>query len=166
MSRIEMGVMKHTLVMVLAAAMVLTACGGASGSVGGPQAAGGAKTAATGQTAGAAQTAGEAKAPGAYRQISMEEALAEMAETEGYLMLDVRTKEEFADGHIPGAVNIPVETIGSEAPAELPDREQRIYVYCRSGNRSKQASQKLVNLGYADIVEFGGIRDYKGEVEK
>ena len=65
---------------------------------------------------------------------------------------------------IPGAVNIPNETIASEAIQQLPDKEQLILVYCRSGNRSKQASEKLVNLGYTNIVEFGGINDWSGEV--
>ena len=66
--------------------------------------------------------------------------------------------------HIPGAVNIPNETIASGAIQQLPDKEQLILVYCRSGNRSKQASEKLVNLGYTNIVEFGGINDWSGEV--
>ena len=70
------------------------------------------------------------------------------------------------EGHIPGAINIPNESIGTEEIAELPDKDQTIYVYCRSGNRSKQASQKLVDLGYTNVIEFGGIIDYSGEIEK
>ena len=81
-----------------------------------------------------------------------------------YIVLDVRTEQEYASGHIPGAVNIPNETIVSGAIQQLPDKEQLILVYCRSGNRSKQASEKLVNLGYTNIVEFGGINDWSGEV--
>ena len=81
-----------------------------------------------------------------------------------YIVLDVRTEQEYASGHIPGAVNIPNETIASGAIQQLPDKEQLILVYCRSGNRSKQASEKLVNLGYTNIVEFGGINDWSGEV--
>ena len=98
-----------------------------------------------------------------YTQISMEEAVAMMATEENYIILDVRTAEEFAEKHIPNAINIPNETIGSEEIAELPDKNQLILVYCRSGNRSKQASEKLVALGYTNIYEFGGIIDWTGE---
>ncbi|MBQ3548353.1 MAG: rhodanese-like domain-containing protein [Oscillospiraceae bacterium] len=98
-----------------------------------------------------------------YQQISMDEAIAMMEEESNYMILDVRTPEEFADKHIPGAINIPNETIGTEEIPELPDKEQLILVYCRSGNRSKQASDKLVGLGYTNIVEFGGINDWPGE---
>lgn len=101
-----------------------------------------------------------------YRQISMDEAVELMKEETGYLILDVRTKEEYESGHIPGAVCVPNETIGDTAPAELPDKEQLIFVYCRSGNRSKQAAKKLIALGYSNIVEFGGIIDWNGETEK
>ncbi len=96
-------------------------------------------------------------------QISTDEAIAMMEEKNNYIILDVRTPEEFADKHIPDAINIPNETIGTEEIPELPDKEQLILVYCRSGNRSKQASDKLVNLGYTNIVEFGGINDWPGE---
>ena len=99
-----------------------------------------------------------------YTQISMEEAVAMMATEENYIILDVRTAEEFAEKHIPNAINIPNETIGSEELAELPDKNQLILVYCRSGNRSKQASEKLAALGYTNIYEFGGINDWTGEV--
>jgi len=98
-----------------------------------------------------------------YRQINMDEAITMMGEESGYVILDVRTPEEFADKHIPGAINIPNEAIGSEEIPELPDKDQLILVYCRSGNRSKQASEKLVALGYTNIVEFGGINDWPGE---
>ena len=99
-----------------------------------------------------------------YRQIGMEEAIAMMEEETNYIILDVRTLEEFSEGHIPGAINIPNEDIGTAEIPELPNKEQRILVYCRSGNRSKQAAEKLVALGYTNIVEFGGIRDWPGEV--
>ena len=98
-----------------------------------------------------------------YRQISMEEAVTMMAEETGYIILDVRTAQEYSEKHIPGAINIPNETIGDQDIPELPDKEQLILVYCRSGNRSKQASEKLVKLGYTNIVEFGGINDWTGE---
>ena len=98
-----------------------------------------------------------------YRQINAEEAAAMMEEESGYIILDVRTAEEDREKRIPGAINIPNETIGTEDIPELPDMEQLILVYCRSGNRSKQASEKLVKLGYTNIVEFGGINDWTGE---
>ncbi|MBE5766366.1 MAG: rhodanese-like domain-containing protein [Clostridiales bacterium] len=99
-----------------------------------------------------------------YRQITMDEAVSVMANETDYLILDVRTPEEFASGHIPGAVNLPNEDIGTEEILSLSDKDKLILVYCRSGNRSKQAAQKLVNLGYTNIVEFGGIMDWKGEI--
>ena len=99
-----------------------------------------------------------------YQQITAEEAAKMMQSETDYIVLDVRTEQEYASGHIPGAVNIPNETIASGAIQQLPDKEQLILVYCRSGNRSKQASEKLVNLGYTNIVEFGGINDWSGEV--
>ena len=98
-----------------------------------------------------------------YRQINMDEAITMMEEESSYIILDVRTPEEFAKKHISGALNIPNETIGTEEIPELPDKDQLILVYCRSGNRSKQASEKLVALGYTNIVEFGGINDWPGE---
>ena len=98
-----------------------------------------------------------------YRQVNAEEAASMMEEETGYIILDVRTAQEYSEKHIPGAINIPNETIGTEDIPELPDKEQLILVYCRSGNRSKQASEKLVKLGYTNIVEFGGINDWTGE---
>ena len=98
-----------------------------------------------------------------YRQIGMNEAVAMMEEETQYIILDVRTPEEFAQRHIPGAINVPNEIIETQALSQLPDKEQLILVYCRSGNRSKQASEKLVGLGYTNVVEFGGINDWPGE---
>ena len=88
-----------------------------------------------------------------------------MEEETDYIILDVRTTEEYEEKHITGAVNLPNETIKTEEITQLPDKEQLILVYCRSGNRSKQASQKLADLGYTNIVEFGGIKDWTGETE-
>ena len=99
-----------------------------------------------------------------YRQISMEEAVTMMAEETGYIILDVRRADEFATGHIPGAINVANESIGTDEIPELPDKKQLIMVYCRSGRRSKEAAEKLVKLGYTNIVEFGGILDWKGEI--
>ena len=107
--------------------------------------------------------AAPAESEASYRQVSMDEAIAMMEEKNDYIILDVRTPEEFAEKHIPDAINIPNETIGTEEIPELPDKEQLILVYCRSGNRSKQASEKLVRLGYTNIVEFGGINDWPCE---
>ena len=98
-----------------------------------------------------------------YRQITMQEAVEMMEKEENYVILDVRTHQEFAAGHIPDAIVIPNETIGTEEISQLPDKDQLIMIYCRSGNRSKQASDKLVKLGYNNIIEFGGIIDWPGE---
>ena len=98
-----------------------------------------------------------------YSQVSPEEAAAMMEEETDYIILDVRTQEEYETAHIPGAICIPNETIGTEDIPELPDKEQLILVYCRSGNRSKQASEKLAKQGYTNIVEFGGINSWTGE---
>ena len=108
--------------------------------------------------------AAQAQKEQSYRQINMDEAIAMMEAESDYIILDVRTPEEFSEKHIPGAINIANETIGSEEIPELPDKDQLILVYCRSGNRSKQASEKLVALGYSNIIEFGGINDWPGEV--
>ena len=108
--------------------------------------------------------AAQAQREQSYRQIDMDEAIAMMEAESDYIILDVRTPEEFSEKHIPGAINIANETIGSEEIPELPDKDQLILVYCRSGNRSKQAPEKLVALGYTNIVEFGGINDWPGEV--
>lgn len=101
-----------------------------------------------------------------YKQITMQEAKELFEKGGDYIIVDARRTDEFAEGHIPGAICIPNETIGTEEISELPDKEQLIYVYCRSGNRSKQASEKLVALGYTNIVEFGGIIDWTGEIVK
>lgn len=103
-----------------------------------------------------------------WKQIGMEEAMDLMKSEEKYMILDVRRADEFASGHIPGAVNLANEVIGEDdaaVEAVLPDKDQLILVYCRSGNRSKQASQKLADLGYTRVVEFGGIQDWPGEIE-
>lgn len=98
-----------------------------------------------------------------YREITTDEAMVMMNEEENYVILDVRRADEFAEKYIPGAINVPNEEIADSEIPELPDKNQLILVYCRSGNRSKQASKKLVALGYTNVVEFGGIIDWKGE---
>ena len=107
---------------------------------------------------------GAAPQAAAYKQISQEEAAQQMEDGGDILILDVRRPDEFAAGHIVGAVNIPNETIGTEEIPQLPDKDQTILVYCRSGNRSKQASQKLADLGYTDVREFGGISTWEGPI--
>ena len=99
----------------------------------------------------------------AYRQVNPEEAAAMMESETDYILLDVRTQQEYKQGHIPGAICVPNEAIGSGEISELPDKEQLILVYCRSGNRSKQAAEKLANAGYTNVVEFGGILSWTGE---
>lgn len=84
----------------------------------------------------------------------------------GYILVDVRTPREFKSGRIPDSVNIPNETIGTNPIPELPKKDQRIYVYCRSGARSKQASGKLVALGYTNIVDIGGVNTWPGNLVK
>ncbi|MGN0490411.1 rhodanese-like domain-containing protein [Ruminococcus sp.] len=100
-----------------------------------------------------------------YEKISMSEGIERIESDEGYILLDVRRTDEFEAGHIPGAVNLPNEEIGTEEIPSLPNKSQMIYIYCRSGNRSKQAADKLLALGYTNIIEFGGIIDYTGELE-
>ena len=98
-----------------------------------------------------------------YKQISQEEAAEMMTKDDGHVIVDVRRMDEYIEGHIPGAICIPNETIDRERPEKLPDLDQIILVYCRSGNRSKQASKKLAAMGYRNVYEFGGIITWTGE---
>ena len=107
-----------------------------------------------------AQTVQEAT----YMQITPQEAKEIMDTEEGYVILDVRSQSEYDEKHIPGAILIPDTEIEAKAEDILTEKDQLILVYCRSGNRSKQASEKLVQLGYTNIVEFGGINSWPGEV--
>ncbi len=99
-----------------------------------------------------------------YNHITQEKAKEMMAADDKLVIVDVRRQDEYDSGHIPGAILIPNESIGTEQPEKLPDFNQVILIYCRSGNRSKQASQKLADMGYAHIYEFGGIMDWNGEI--
>ena len=101
----------------------------------------------------------------AYLNITAEEAKQIMDTEEGYIILDVRTQEEYDEGHIPGAIVISHEEIKEKAEEVLPDKDQLILVYCRSGRRSKIAAEALAALGYTNIKEFGGIIDWPYEVE-
>ena len=98
-----------------------------------------------------------------YREIDMSEAVKIMKSESDYIILDVRTAEEFRERHIPGAINVANEDIGDAPIPALPDKDRLILVYCRSGRRSKEAAKKLASLGYTNIVEFGGINDWQGE---
>ena len=111
-------------------------------------------------------TEGKDQSMATFQRVNSDEAAKMMAAEQGYLIVDVRTAKEYADGHIPHAINIPNESIGGAAPKELPDKNQKIFVYCRSGARSVQASEKLAGLGYTNIVEMGGIKDWHGDVVK
>ncbi len=125
------------LILFLLTAMLLTACGQAN------------------------QNSQEA----VYMNITAQEAKQIMDTQEGYIILDTRAQEEFDEGHIPGAIVIPHDEIKERAEQMLPDKDQLLLVYCRSGRRSKLAAQSLVELGYTNIKEFGGIIDWPYEVE-
>jgi len=100
----------------------------------------------------------------AYAQISQDEAKLMMQDDDGHVIVDVRRADEYAQGHIPGAILIPNESITDTPPEELPDKNQIILVYCRTGRRSKEASQKLADMGYVNVYEFGGIEDWTGDI--
>lgn len=102
-----------------------------------------------------------------YKSVSMEQGLNLMENDSNYVLLDVRTIEEYNDGHIPNAIQLTNETFTKEeAENIIPSKDTVIYVYCRSGRRSKLSSQKLINFGYKNVIEIGGIIDYKGKLEK
>lgn len=125
------------LILILLAVMCLTGCGQAK----------------------------ENKQEATYMNITAEEAKQIMDTEEGYIILDVRTQEEYDEGHIPGAILIPNTELEERAEKELTNKDQLILVYCRSGRRSKMAAEILVELGYTNIKEFGGILDWPYEVE-
>ena len=101
-----------------------------------------------------------------YKQITQEEAKEMMTKNDGHIIVDVRRQDEYDEGHIPDAVLIPNENITDKQPEELPDLDQIILIYCRSGRRSKEASQKLADIGYTNVYEFGGINTWTGEIVK
>ena len=138
--------MKRTIITTFMAALVLTAlgCGGGNSS--------------------AAEQAKEQ--PAAYRHISSEEAQALMEKETGYIILDVRTKEEYDSGHIPGAVLLPNEEINGTRPEMLKDLDQVLLIYCRSGHRAGLAAEKLSKLGYRKVYNFGGVMTWTGELVK
>ncbi len=99
-----------------------------------------------------------------YTQISQDKAAEMMAVDDGHVIVDVRREDEYAEGHIPGAILIPNESIVDTPPEELPDFDQIILIYCRSGRRSKEAAQKLADMGYINVYEFGGIITWNGDI--
>lgn len=100
-----------------------------------------------------------------YKKISMNEAVS-MMENSNLIILDVRTKEEYDEGHIPNAINIPNETINNDVTNNLADKKQTILIYCRSGNRSRQATEKLMKMGYINVIDIGGINNWTKKLEK
>lgn len=107
---------------------------------------------------------GSSMEKGSYTQIDQETAKEMMLRDDGHVIVDVRRQDEYDAGHVPGAILIPNESIGTERPDQLPSLDQIILVYCRSGNRSKQAAQKLFDMGYTNVYEFGGINTWTGEI--
>lgn len=101
-----------------------------------------------------------------YMQISQEEAKRIMDSREAHIILDTREKDEYDQGHIPGAILIPHTQIESLAEKTIPDKDMQILVYCRSGRRSKIAAQSLARLGYTNVKEFGGIIDWQYDIVK
>lgn len=105
------------------------------------------------------------KSEASYQKITAEDAKTMMDEG-GVTIVDVRTAEEFAGGHVPDAVNVPNESIRDTAPESLPQKDATLLVYCRSGRRSAEASQKLADLGYENVYDFGGINDWPYETRQ
>ena len=101
-----------------------------------------------------------------YKTISSTEAQQMIEDNKDALILDVRTAAEYESGHIPNAVNLSNEDIQAGKVDSLKDKSQLIMVYCRSGNRGRQAAQKLAELGYTNVVDFGGIQSWQGDIEK
>ena len=100
-----------------------------------------------------------------YKKITSDEAK-KMMETQKVIVVDVRTLEEYNEGHIPNAISVPLETIENEAEVKLKNKDDLILVYCRSGRRSREAALKLIEKGYTNVIDFGGIQDWNGEIVK
>ena len=132
------------LLVVLGVSVLLSGCGSADSNTMQPPAA----------------KAQESKVTAEYHKITQEQAKERMTKNPKVIILDVRTPQEYKDGHIDKAINVPNEDINTTPPKELPDKNAEILVYCRSGHRSKQASDKLVKMGYTNIYDFGGINTW------
>ena len=141
--------MKHYIFLSFAFSILLTACGSIPSSV-------------VEQPDPAVQQSTEFS-DHTYQQITQDEAKELMQADNGSVTVDVRRQDEYDSGHIPGAILIPNESISTDRPEALPDLNQIILIYCRSGRRSKEAAQKLADMGYTNIYEFGGIIDWNGE---
>lgn len=141
--------MKNTILLCLAISLLLTACGNSPSSAVEPS-----DSSVNESTESSDHT---------YRQITQDEAKELMQADNGSVIVDVRRQDEYDSGHIPGALLIPNESISTDRPEALPDLNQIILIYCRSGRRSKEAAQKLADMGYTNIYEFGGIIDWNGE---
>ena len=154
--------MKRGLWIALAVAVVLTATGTAvkNSFINDVQPVAAAEAAVPAPTEAATPVPMETDVSAEYRKITPEAAKARMDSGDEVLILDVRTQEEYDAGHIPGAILLPNETIGSEEPVLLPDKGAEILVYCRSGRRSAEAANKLVAMGYTGVYDFGGIIDW------
>ena len=100
-----------------------------------------------------------------YKKITSDEAK-KMIETQKVIVVDVRTLEEYTEGHIPNAISVPLETIENKAEAKLKNKDDLILVYCRSGRRSREAALKLIEKGYTNVIDFGGIQDWNAEIVK
>lgn len=101
-----------------------------------------------------------------YMNINAEKAKEMMDNLEEFVLLDARSEEEFFEGHIPGAIVIPHDEIEERAESEIPEKDVPVFVYCRSGRRSKIAAEALISLGYSEVYEFGGIIDWPYEIEQ
>ena len=148
----------------ISAALLLLSLSVLTGCTAAPAAAEAQATPVAESTVSTAEPAEATAATAEYRKISAADAKARMDSGDTIVVLDVRTQEEYDAGHIAGAMLLPNETIVDAQPAELPDLNAEILVYCRSGNRSAQAANKLLALGYTNVVDFGGIIDWPYEV--
>lgn len=114
--------------------------------------------------AASSSTPSSVSAPGSYKTISADEAIQMMKDESGYLIVDVREPDEFASGHIPDAINVPLGTIEGTEVAEMPDKDQLIMLYCRSGRRSALAGAALADMGYTNVIDFGGVLSWPNEL--
>lgn len=138
--------MKKIYIPILLAALIFTACGAAA------------------PVQSSLSQAQSAAATAEYHALTAQQAKERMDSGAEIIIVDVRTQAEYDEGHISGAIVLPNEEITTEMPAALPSKEAEILLYCRSGNRSKQAADKLVAMGYTAVYDFGGIKDWPYEV--